>query len=125
MQAFIDQRTARLAIAGIAVLVACAVFTPEKARAACGDYVTTGAHAAKMHSDSHEAPKPCSGPMCSKSRQPLPSVPVKEVDHPAPKAVFLAVGLDLAQRRGMICRIEDSAAKPIRHAADILRPPCR
>ncbi len=125
MQAFIDQRTARLAIAGIAMLLAGGLFEPQEARAVCGDYVTLGTHAASAHSDPHEAPKPCSGPMCSKSRQPLPSIPVKEVDHPEPKAVFLAVGLDLAQRRGMICRIEDCPAKPIRHAADILRPPCR
>lgn len=125
MQAFNDHRFARLAAAGIAVLVACAVFTPEKARAACGDYVTTGAHAATMHSDSHESPKPCNGPMCSKSRQPLPSVPAPEFDRSAPKAAFLAVGPDMAQSRGIICRIEDSLKKPIRRTADILRPPCR
>jgi hypothetical protein len=125
MKALNSHRFLQLAIAGIAMLLSGRFFAPEEARAACGDYVTMGAHAASAHSDSHEAPKPCSGPMCSNSRQPLPLAPAPTLDRSAPKAVFLALGPDLAQRRGIICRIEDSAEKPIRHAADILRPPCR
>lgn len=124
MQARSEHRSARIPAAALAALIVCALMRPGEARATCGDYVTMEPHAAASHSDSHEGPKPCNGPMCSKSRHPLPSTPAPALERSAPKSAFLAAGQDLIEFHNAICRIEDSPAKPIHRAADILRPPC-
>jgi hypothetical protein len=125
-------RGIRFAVGGLWALALGMAFAPSQARAGCGDGLQTlgaGHHAAQPDvrpgsADTEKpAPRPCSGPHCS--RAPLAPAPLpvptsqRTVDDPCALSPLLLLPLS----EPLATFPETFSGVPVRRAADVYHPP--
>jgi len=119
----------------LCIAAACALFSPGRAEASCGDYVHLGGRAPRhlemapvtrdVDSSAPETPRQggCTGPFCSNGAPKPLGLPDAPPVLPDPEAGLLSLSADPPVRESSFVRHENDGVAPRIFSSAIYRPP--